>query len=111
MLRLYLEACGKLGARVVIERLRRLALDLNGKFGCEVCGAKWPAMFPFMVDDQLWEAVSGDEDAPLCLSCFESKMLSKIGRGLVASDFGSAPINDAILFGIRIAMRGRPSGN
>jgi hypothetical protein len=105
MIRLYLEACGKLGARVVIERLRRLALDLNDKFGCEVCGAERPVMFPFMVDDQLWEEVAGDVGAHLCLSCFESKMLLKIGRGLVASDFRDVPINNALLFGIRIARR------
>jgi hypothetical protein len=111
MIRLYLEACGKLGTRAVIERLRRLALDLNGKFGCEICGAEWPVMFPFMVDDQLWEEVVGDVDAHLCLSCFESKMLHKIGRGLAASDFRDVAINNAILFGIQIARRERSSGN
>jgi hypothetical protein len=102
---LYLGACRRLGARAVIERLRRLGLVLNDKFGCEICGATWPEMFPFVVDDQLWEKIVDDVEAHLCLSCLEVEMRDKIGRGLVASDFPNFPINAAILAGIRVARR------
>jgi len=92
------EAVKTLGWQTVAERLRRLALDLNQAFGCEVCGATWPAMFPFMVDDALWCEVA-DEDAHLCLD----QMKRQVGRGLYPGDFTDVPINKAVLAGVAIA--------
>lgn len=105
MIRLYVSACRKLGLRPVVERLRRLALVLNDQFGCEICGATWPDMFPFAVDDQLWEKVADDVESHLCLSCFEVRMRAKIDREIAASDFRDVPINATILAGIRAARR------
>jgi len=104
---LYLKAIEHLGLSAVAERLRRLAIDLNQTFGCEVCGTGWPEMFPFMVQDDLWFEVTGDEDAHLCLRCFEAKMIDKVGRSLLPEDFARVPINQAILDGLRIAKGSR----
>ena len=110
MIGLYLKAVETLGRRTVAERLRRLALDLNHAFGCEVCGAEWPEMFPFMVDDSLWREVTGDEEAHLCLSCFENRMRREVGRRLAPGDFTDVPINRAVLTGVAIARESSPGG-
>jgi len=102
-LSLYLRAARHLGAATVVERLRRLAIELGSTFGCESCGEIWPKMFPFMVEDELWAEVTGDEEAHLCIGCFEVKMRTKIGRSLLPEDLLDVPINRALLMGIRIA--------
>ena len=107
MILLYAKAIRKLGAKTVLERLRRLAINLAGTFGCEVCGAVWPEMFPFMVTDGLWEEVVGDEDAHLCLDCLVVKMREKIGRDLDPEDIVDVPVNRLLLTGVRIGKKAR----
>jgi hypothetical protein len=75
-------------------------------FGCEACGAKYPHMFPFMVDDQLWNEVTGDIQTELCLACFEATMLKKIGRQLLPSDFTDCSMNEPIHYLLRIGRCG-----
>lgn len=101
---LYLKAARRLGFKTVVARLRRLALNLNHTFGCEECGCLWPHMFPFMIVDDLWEHVVGDEEAHLCLACFEKRLLDKVGRTLDTDDFSDVPINCAVLSGTKIAQ-------
>lgn len=100
---LYAKAVRELGARTVLARLRRLGINLCSTFGCESCGEAWPEMFPFMVKDELWQEVVGDEDAHLCITCFEVKMVEKVGRRLLPEDLTLVPVNRALLFGIEIA--------
>lgn len=98
----YAKAVHELGVRTVVERLRRLGIDLCHTFGCETCGATWPEMSPFMVKDEIWQDVVLDEEAHLCLRCFRDKL----GRPLREDDFTNVPLNDAFLCGFAIA-RGR----
>lgn len=107
LLRQYLSAMGRHGVSPVVARLRRLAINLNGSFGCEECGAGWPEMYPFMVDDHLWCEVVGDDEAHLCIECFERKMFSVIGRKLVPGDLTNVPVNQSLLKGIHMSRKGR----
>lgn len=113
MISLYFRAVRELGPRRVLERLRRLGLVLCNTFGCEECGTVWPHMFPFMVQDDLWEEVVGDEEAELCLACFEGHMVRKIGRGLLPEDFTDCSMNEPVRHLIKIGRasihRGRTS--
>jgi len=59
-------------------------------------------MFPFMVHDDLWEVVVKDPETELCLACFEAKMLNKIGRSLLPSDFTDCSMNEPIHYLLRI---------
>jgi len=107
MLSLYWQAVRELGLRQVLERLRRLGLVLTSQYGCESCGAKgWPHMVPFMVNDDLWEEVTGDTEAELCLPCFEAKMTKVIGRALLPSDFSDCPMNEPIRHFLKIGRKG-----
>lgn len=63
----------------------------------------------YMVLNPVWKAACPDyvvlkktrKHVNLCLACLESRL----GRNLVAEDFTSATINDAIRLGIRIGLR------
>ena len=111
MVRLYIQAVRELGLRPVLSRLRRLGLILTSQYGCEECGSKWPHMFPFMVNDELWETVTdGDTEAEFCLSCFEAKMMRVIGRGLLPSDFTDCSMNEPVHYLLAIGRRGYRCG-
>lgn len=63
--------------------------NYHGKSSCSICACSLVGQNAFHLNDELWTEAMDGYDGFAHIKCIETKL----GRGLVRSDFSNAPIN------------------